>query len=346
MGVTKELFGKLADGTEINKYWIENGNGVRVGIINYGAIITNLFVPTANGTKDIVLGYDSLEEYTVNGCFFGAVVGPNANRIAKCTYSVDGVTYKIEVNDGENNCHSHHTLGYHKQVWTAEAGSNFVILSLTDTDGNLGFPGNRKLSVTYTLTEDNELKLHYQGTSDKNTVLNPTNHTYFNFKGHDGGDILSHKMQILASHYTPVVPGAIPTGEIAPVKGTVMDLTTPTVVGADIDTPFEQLELTSGYDHNWVIDGADGSLKKIAVVTEDTSGLTMNVFTTLPGVQFYAGNFIAPQTGKAGATYERRQGLCLETQFFPDSINQPNFPSPVFGPDRKYDTTTVYEFKF
>ena len=345
MSVTSELFGKLADGTEISKYWIQNCNGMKVGIINYGAIITNLIVPTKNGDKDIVLGYDTIEPYTVNDCFFGAVVGPNANRICKGAYSIDGVSYQIEINDGENNCHSHKTLGYHKVVWSVETGSNFVILSITDTDGNLGFPGNRKLSVTYTLTDDNELKLHYQGISDKNTVLNPTNHTYFNLLGHASGNIMTHKMQILASNYTPVVPGAIPTGEIATVKGTPLDLTTAKVVGEDIDAPFEQIELTSCYDHNWVIDNADGSLRKCAVVTEDTAGITMNVYTTLPGVQFYAGNFVSEQTGKDGATYGRRQGLCLETQYFPDAINNPSFPSPVFGPDRKYDTTTVYEFK-
>lgn len=346
MSVKKELFGKLADGTEITKFWIENKNGLRAAVLNYGAILTNLIVPAANGQmKDVVLGYDEIDPYTVNNCFFGAVVGPNANRICKGQYTVDGVSYQIEINDGENNCHSHKTLGYHKCVWTAEAGSNFVKLSLTDTDGNLGFPGNRKLSVTYTLTDDNELKLHYEGVSDKNTVLNPTNHTYFNLAGHESGNILGHKLQIHASNYTPVVPGAIPTGEIATVKGTPLDFLTPKVVGDDIEDAFEQLQLTSGFDHNWVIDDADGSLKKIAVVEEESTGIVMNVYTTLPGVQFYAGNFIDEQTGKDGASYAKRSGLCLETQYFPDSINQPGFPSPVFGPDRKYDTTTVYEFQ-
>lgn len=344
MSVTSELFGKLTDGTEIRRYWIENGNGMKVGIINYGAVITNLFVPTKNGVKDVVLGYDTIEQYMANKCFLGTIVGPNANRICKGAYSIDGVAYQIDINDGENNCHSHKVLGYHKLVWSAEAGSNFVVLSMTDTDGNLGFPGNRKFSVTYTLTEDNELKLHYQGVSDKNTIINLTNHSYFNLLGHESGDIMTHKVKILASNYTPIVYGAIPTGEIATVKGTPLDLTSPKVIGDEIDAPFEQLMLTYGYDHNWVIDNADGSLRKIAVVAEDKAGVTMNVYSTLPGVQFYAGNCLEEETGKDGAFYKKRQGLCLETQYYPDAINHKNFPSPIFGPDRKYDSTTVYEF--
>lgn len=345
MSVTKELFGTTKCGKQIYRYFISNSKGLKAGVINYGAILVNLFVPDKNGKiADVVLGYDTLEPYFENGSFFGATVGPNANRIGGASFVLDGQRYNLDVNDGKNNLHSHMELGYHKRVWEACEGTDSVTFSLEDEDGSMGFPGNKKISVTYTVTEDNELKLHYQGESDKNTILNMTNHTYFNLAGHNSGKIHDHKLQLMASAYTPVVAGAIPTGEIASVKGTPFDFLTDKQVGEEINADNIQLKLVQGYDHNWVIDGAAGTLREFATVTEETSGRVMKAYTDLPGVQFYAGNCISETVGKEGTVYGSRCGLCLETQYYPDTANRPEFPSAVFGPERKYDTTTIYKF--
>lgn len=340
----KELFGQTRDGIEIYKYWIENSNGMKAGIINYGAILVNLVVPDKKGKEeDVVLGYDSLEPYFDNGCFFGATVGPNANRIKGASFVIDGKRYQLDANDGENNLHSHRDLGYHKRIWEVEEGDMALALSLTDADGNMGFPGNKKVKVTYSLTEDNELKIHYEADSDKNTIINMTNHTYFNLAGQKE-KIYDHVLELKASAYTPVVKGAIPTGEIAPVAGTPFDFTKAKRIGEEINADDEQLKLTGGYDHNWVIDDADGTLREFATVTEPSSGRCMKAYTDMPGVQFYAGNFITPQPGKEEASYDARSGMCLETQHFPDTANRNNFPSAVYGPDRKYVKTTIYKF--
>lgn len=340
----KEFFGQTKDGTEIYKYWIENSRGMKAGVINYGAILVNLIVPDKNGKKDdVVLGFDSLEPYFENGCFFGATVGPNANRIAGAAFVLDGKKYQLDVNDGENNLHSHRDLGYHKRIWDADAGEMDITLTLEDADGNMGFPGNKKVQVTYTITEDNELKIHYEADSDQNTIINMTNHTYFNLAGHKE-KIYDHILELRASAYTPVVTGAIPTGEIASVGGTPFDFTKAKRIGDEIDADNEQLKLTGGYDHNWALDHADGALREFATVREPVTGRCMKAYTDLPGVQFYAGNFITRQTGKEAALYDARSGMCLETQFFPDTANRDNFPSAVFGPDRKYVSTTIYKF--
>lgn len=345
MAVTKEFFGKTKNGQEISRYFITNSKGMKAGVINYGAILVNLYIPDKNGNiADVVLGYDSLEPYFVNGSFFGATVGPNANRIGGAAFELNGQRYQLDVNDGQNNLHSHMELAYHKRVWEVTEQENGVMFSLEDFDGNMGFPGNKKISVTYTVTENNELKIHYQGMSDKDTILNMTNHTYFNLAGHNAGNIHSHVLMMKASAYTPIVKGAIPTGEITPVTGTPFDFSTAKAVGRDIDEDNEQLKLVGGYDHNWVIDGEAGQLREFATVTEQTSGRVMKAFTDLPGVQFYAGNSISPTEGKEGSVYRARSGMCLETQYYPDTANKSQFPSAVFGPDRKYDTTTVYQF--
>lgn len=341
----RELFGKTTDGKEVYKYWIENSKGMKAGVINYGAILVNLFAPDKNGNMDdVVLGYDTLEEYVENGNFFGATVGPNANRIGGAGFDLDGVHYQLEVNDGANNLHSHLTEGYHTRVWEAKEEQGSVTFFLEDADGNMGFPGNKKVWVTYTLTEDNELKIHYRAQSDKNTIINMTNHSYFNLEGHDKGTIYDHILKLEASHYTPIVMGAIPTGEIAAVEGTPFDFTKGKRVGEEIDADNEQLKMTNGYDHNWVIDGADGSLRKFADVTEPVSGRHMEVFTDLPGVQIYAGNGMSRQKAKGNSSYDFRGGICLETQYYPDTANKPEFPSAVYGPDREYDSTTIYKF--
>lgn len=346
MKAGKTLFGTMKDGTQIFQYTLENKKGMRVQLINYGAILTALFVPDKNGKlQDVVLGYDKLEDYYINTCNFGATIGPNANRIAGAAFTLEGKTCRLSVNDGPNNLHSDFDLGYHKKVWAAEEGENSVTFSLHTPDGEMGFPGNKEIWVTYTLTEENELSIHYHAVSDKNTIINMTNHTYFNLAGHDAGEILDHVVTLMAGNYTPVVEGAIPTGEIASVEGTPMDFTSPRRIGDEIDADFEQLKLTGGYDHNWALDGKAGNLRHFATVEEPVSGRVMKAYTDLPGVQFYTGNFMEKETGKGGALYNRRYGLCLETQYFPDTANEPSFPSAVFGPGREYDTTTVYRFE-
>lgn len=343
--VTKEFFGKTIDGVEIYKYWIENNKGMKAAVINYGAILVNLFVPDHEGRiDDVVLGYNSLECYFENGSFFGATVGPNANRIGGASFEIDGIRYQLDVNDGANNLHSHMQNGYHKRIWDAEAGEDHVRFSLCDKDGNMGFPGNKEIQVTYTLTDENALEIHYEGSSDRDTVINMTNHTYFNLAGQGKGTIHDHVLTLYASSYTPIIPGAIPTGEIASVEGTPFDFTSGKRIGEEIEADNEQLKMTGGYDHNWVIDDANGKIRKFAEAKEPVCGRCMEVFTDLPGVQFYAGNSITPQTGKGNMKYGPRSGFCLETQYYPDTANKPQFPSCIFGPDRKYDSTTVYKF--
>ena len=345
MAVTTKLFGKSKEGKDITLYSITNAAGMQADVTDLGAILVNLFVPGKDGkADDVVLGFATGEEYYGNGSFFGATIGPSANRIGNAKFTIEGKEYQLAVNDGPNNLHSDFEKGYHKRMWDAEILDNGVKFSLEAPDGDMGFPGNLKISVTYTLTEDNAISLKYHGTTDRAALLNMTNHSYFNLAGHKAGNIEDHVLTINASCYTPVVPGAIPTGEIASVAGTPMDFTKAKRIGDEIRADFEQLKLTKGYDHNWVIDGADGTLREIAVVSEPTSGRVMTVLTDLPGVQFYAGNCIAPVVGKDGARYEARSGLCLETQCYPDSINKANFPSVVYTPEKAYDTETVYRF--
>lgn len=345
MSVKKVVFGTCPSGEMITMYVIRNENGMQAEVIDYGAILVGLKVPDRDKSlADVVLGYGSLQPYLNNPSFFGATVGPNANRIGGAAFEIDGMKYILDQNDGDNNLHSHIDHGYHKRLWTASVEENSVTFTLKDEDGSLGFPGNRHFEVTYTLSEDNKLILHYHGTSDKKTIINFTNHTYFNLKGHDAGNIEDHYLWIKSSHYTPVIAGAIPTGEIVPVDGTPMDFTKVQTVGTRIRDDFNQINLTGGYDHNWVIDDWDGNLQLIAKVSAPGTSRRMQVYTDLPGVQFYAGNFIEPEGGKEGALYKQRSGLCLETQFYPDAPNNPAFPSSMFGPDKEYDTTTVYEF--
>lgn len=345
MGVIKEKFGTTKCGKEVYAYTLTNANGMQAKIINYGAVLVNLLVPDkAGNVEDVVLGFDNLEDYYGNGSFFGATIGPSANRIAGASFEIDGKTYQIDVNDGPNNLHSHMVEGYHKRVWDAAEGDNSVTLTLEAKDGEMGFPGNKKVTMVYSLSEDNALKLSYHVSADANTIVNLTNHTYFNLAGHQSGKIEDHLLQLHASHYTPVVPGAIPTGEIAAVAGTPMDFTNAKPIGRDINADFEQLKLTLGYDHNFVIDGADGTLKEAAEVQDPKSGRKMKVFTDLPGVQFYAGNCISEETGKDGVIYSPRKGFCLETQYYPDNIHHPNFPQAVFGPAKDYESVTVYQF--
>jgi aldose 1-epimerase len=345
MKVSEVKFGQTKTGEDIVLYTIENGKGMKASVMNYGAILVDLWVPDKEGnTVDVVLGFDKPEDYYGNPSFYGSLIGPCGNRIADAAFEIDGVTYQLDVNDGKNNLHSHIDLGYHKRIWDAEVLSDGVAFTLEDADGSMGFPGNKSFKVTYTLDDDNALTLTYDAASDKKTIINPTNHTYFNLDGHKSGKILGHKLRLAASRYTPVVEGAIPTGELAPVMGTPMDFTAAKEIGLEIDADMEQLKLVQGYDHNWVIDDYDGTLRHIATLEGASGGRKMEVYTDLPGVQFYAGNCITPQPGKDGASYDVRSGLCLETQFFPDSIHQPTFPSSVFGDGKAYHSQTIYKF--
>lgn len=347
MAVTKREFGITKDGEKASIYTMVNKNGMKASVTDYGAILVNLLVPDTKGKiDDVVLGYDRLEDYFTNGCFFGATIGPVANRTKDAKFEIGGVVYQLDANDNGNNLHSHHQRGFHQRMWDVETGENFVRFSLEKPDMDMGFPGNVKAFVTYTLTDANEIKITYDAITDKDTIINMTNHSYFNLTGPAGKDIHDHILHLKASRFTPVVQGAIPTGELKSVKGTPFDFTEPKRVGDEIDGTCEQLSLVGGYDHNWVVDGWNGTLQQIATVEDPVSGRKMEVFTDLPGVQFYAGNCITEQTGKKGARYGNRKALCLETQYYPNSANEPNFIRPVFGADKPYHTVTIYKFIF
>lgn len=346
MAVEISMFGKTKQGQEAELYTLRNGKGMEAAVTNYGAILVRVLVPDARGVKeDVVLGFDDIAGYWNNPSYFGAVIGPSANRIGGASFELDGVICSLDTNDNTNNLHSHAEKGYHKQLWNTEAvGEDSVTFSLQDTDGNMGFPGNKKIRLTYRLDEDNGLILHYHGCSDKNTILNLTNHSYFNLEGHKAGKVGNHLLQMQAGRFTPADACSIPTGEIISVQGTPMDFTVEKQIDAEVDADFEQLKMAGGYDHNWVIDNWDGTLRPFATVKAPESGRVMTVSTTLPGVQFYVGNFIVKQSGKEDAVYGKRAGLCLETQYFPDSIHHDSFPSCVFGADREYDSVTEYRF--
>ena len=344
----KSVFGETKDGITVYKFKLVNKNGVRAVVTNYGAILVNLVVPDKAGVpEDVVMGYDTVAEYEENPCFFGSTIAPSANRIDRAKFTIDGTEYKLAANDGANNLHSDRDKGGHKRIWDADPiGEDSVRFTLRMKDGELGFPGNKVFTVTYALTDDNELKISYSATSDRNTLINLTNHSYFNLAGHGSGTAMNHVMTVRCDKYTEVGAGSIPTGNNVSVKGTPMDFTVPTKIGEHINDPFEQFDITGGIDHNFVINDHDGSLKEFATVEDPGSGRRMKAYTTLPGVQFYAGNYIEKMSGKDNATYDYRGAFCLETQYFPNAINIPSFASPVFGPDKPYASETVYKFEF
>ncbi len=345
MSVKREFLGEAPDKSAVYAYHIVGEGGLEVSVMNYGAVIRDIKVPTKDGRLvDVCLGFEKLEDYFGNAGSLGATVGPCANRTARGTYVIDGVIYHMPVNEGENNLHSDLEHGFYNRIWEVEEGEDFVKMSLDAPDGDIGFPGNRSVSVTFTVTKANELQLHYIGTSDSKTLLNLTNHAYFNLSGADSGSCLDEILQLNASNYTPVDAGSIPTGEIASVEGTPMDFRKPKTIGRDIDADFEQLHLVSGYDHNFCIDEADGTLREFATATSPATGITMHCFTDLPGFQFYSGNFLKAHPGKGGKDYTPRNGFCLETQFYPNAINTPEFPKPIFGPGQSLDSVTVYAF--
>jgi aldose 1-epimerase len=329
-------------------YKLRNAHGVEVDAMNYGGIIMSIRVPDRKGQfADIVLGHDTMEGYIPNPPYLGAIVGRYANRIANGTFKVDGKTFTLPKNDGPNTLHGGTTRTFDKVVWDAEPqkGKNAVAFTYLSKDGEEGFPGNLKTTVTYTLNNDNELTIDYEATADKPTPINVSQHSYFNLKGEGNGDILDHEVMINADRFTPVDKNLIPTGELRPVKGTPLDFTTPTKIGARIDDQYEQLVLGHGYDHNFVINRQGDGMVLAARVTEPTTGRTLEVSTTQPGVQFYTGNFLdGTVTGKNGHVYKRRFGFCLETQHFPDSPNHPNFPNTTLRPGETFHQTTVFKF--
>lgn len=347
MGVSKTDFGVTRDGRKASLYTIINKNGMEAVVSDFGAILVKLIVPNKEGEKaDVVLGFDHLEQYEENPNFFGSTVGRSANRIGGAAFQIDGVTYHLTANENENNLHSDFYHGFHKVLWNADMkdGENAVVFSYNSPDGENGFPGNLKISVTYTLKNDNSLQISYDGISDKKTIINMTNHSYFNLAGHDAGSICDEKMMIDADAFTELGQGSICTGKVIPVEGTPMDFRTARRVGDHIDDAWPQLTLAGGYDHNWVLNTEFGKVQKFAQVEDEKAGRTMEVYTDLPGVQFYAGNFIDPQTGKDGASYGKRCALCLETQYFPNSINIPSFPQPVVEAGEAYHSVTIYKF--
>jgi len=345
--VTKADFGRTKEGTPVQIYTLANSKGMEARITTYGGIVVSLKAPDRNGAMaDVVLGFDSVKAYEENNSpYFGALIGRYGNRIGNARFKLDGKEYTLEKNNGENTLHggSH---GFNTKVWTAkQLPEGGLELTYVSPDGEEGFPGKLTLVVVYRLTEAGELQIDYAATADNPTVVNPTNHSYFNLKGAGNGDILGHVVTIHASRFTPVDAGLIPTGELRAVKGTPFDFTAPHAVGARIGQKDEQMQFGTGYDHNWVLDAGGGKLALAARVEEPTTGRVLEVLTTEPGVQFYTGNFLdGTLTGKGGKVYAQRNGLCLETQHFPDSPNKPAFPTTTLRPGQKFQSQTVYRF--
>ncbi|WP_295745543.1 aldose epimerase family protein [uncultured Oscillibacter sp.] len=339
----RKPFGVTRDGRAVEEIVLDNGK-LRCSLLTYGASLRGLIVPGAAGPVDVALGFESMEAYETQDKFMGAVVGRYANRIAGGRFTLDGQDYTLARNDGENHLHGG-PEGFFSKVWNAElCGENGVAFSCESRDMEEGYPGFLKVSVTYRL-EDNALRLSYRAVTDRTTICNLTNHAYFNLNGHDAGGAMEQLLTLYASRYTPVGPGSIPTGEIALVEGTPMDFRAPAVIGARIGQPFRQLELCSGYDHNWIVDGKAGILRPAAMLEGAKSGIRMEVETTLPGIQFYAGNYMAGcPAGKGGAKYGLRDAVCLETQFFPDTPNHPEFPQCVLRPGEAWEHVTVFRF--
>jgi aldose 1-epimerase len=348
--IRKQSFGKTANGEPIDLYFLTNQKGMEVSITNYGAAVVTMRVPDrAAKLADVVLGYDTVQGYENGKAYFGATVGRYANRIAGGKFSIDGKTYTLPKNDGPNTLHGG-IVGFNKKVWKAReissTDSAAVEFTYLSADGEEGFPGNLSVKVVFTLPADrNELKIDYTATTDKDTVLNLTNHSYFNLAGEGSGDILNHVLTLHAKQFTPVDKTLIPIGELRDVKGTPLDFTAPTAIGKRINENYEQLVVAKGYDHNWVLASGDGKTLRVAAEAyEPKSGRTLEVLTTEPGVQFYSGNFLDGSSGKGNKPYPRRSAFCLETQHFPDSPNHPNFPTTLLKPGSVFQSQTVFRF--
>lgn len=347
VALDKANFETTIDGKQVKLYTLTNKSKVQVDITNYGGRIVSIIVPDKNGVlTDVSLGYDKLESFRKEGeGFFGALIGRFGNRIGEGKFSLDGKEYQLELNDGPNTLHGGNN-GFYAKVWDAEQlADNKLSLTYVSPDGEAGYPGTLQVKVIYTLTDDNSLQIDYEATTDKKTVVNLTNHAYFNLNGEGDSTILDHELMINADAITPVDDTLIPTGDLLTVKDTPFDFNKPTLIGERINNSHEQLQKGKGYDHNWVLNKGKG-LQTVATVYSTKTGIVMDVITEEPGLQFYSGNFMKGDTndGKGGKAYPHRSAFCLETQHFPDSPNQPSFPSTVLKPGSVYKTTTIYKF--
>ncbi len=345
MSVTKSLFGTMPDGKEIYRFTIENNNNVQASILTLGATLHSIVVPDKNNVyEDILLGFDDVEGYIERSSYQGAVVGPYANRIGNGTFTIDGIKYDLVKNEKQITClHSGGEFSF--AVWDSIIiDSDAVEFSYISTDGTNGFPGTLKVSVVYRLGENNDLHISYKATTDKKTFINLTNHAYFNLSGCNGDTILNHVLQMPCSYFTPVDALSITNGTIDPVDNTPFDFRTPKAIGKDIEEDNQQLHLTGGFDHNFVIDNADGSIRKCAYALDPVSNRELHVYTDLPGVQFYAGNFLEGEIGKNGRPMPKRSGFCLETQYYPDTPNKPSFPQCLFDKNETFTSETIFIF--
>lgn len=345
MSVARQSFGFMPDGTEIFKYVIENDAGTQAHVLTLGATLQSLLIADKNGdVKDVLLGFDTVEDYLTKSNYQGATVGPYCNRIGGAAIDIGARHYELVANEkGVNNLHSNGEFSF--RPWKAIVpDADRVELTYVSPDGEGGFPGETTVQVVFRLSQDNKLSIRYSGVSTRDTYMNFTNHAYFNLNGYGSGDILGHTMQINADLFTPVDANSIPNGENLPVDGTPFDFRTAKPIGRDIEQPHEQLKMTGGYDHNFCLSDAPRALTEIAAAEGDRSGIRMNVYTTLPGVQFYAGNYLSGKEGKAGVPMTKRSGFCLETQFFPDTPHRPDFPNCLYKAGETYESETIYAF--
>lgn len=349
MSIKKELFGQDSKGREVLAYTIINKNGMSIKVTDIGAALVSVYAPDRNGElADVVLGYDNVASYeTGNDVWLGVTVGRSANRIKDAKFTIDGQTYELAKNDGPNNLHCGPD-SYAFRKWDSliipDDRGEAVRFSILSPDGDQGMPGELKMDVTYVLSNDNEVIIEYTGFSNKKTIINPTNHSYFNLGGHNSGSIVDHKVYIKAARFTPATSESIPTGEYREVAGTPMDFTTAKTIGRDIEMDDEQLKFAGGYDHNFALDN-EGRFELVATLEDEKSGRFMEVFTALPGMQLYTGNFLnGKNMGKGGYCYQRREGVCFESQFFPNSVNEPKFVSPVVAANEPFKYITTYRF--
>jgi aldose 1-epimerase len=348
MNIKQQPFGKTKDGEAATLYVLTNKKGMSVSFTNYGANIVSIKVPDASGKfDDVVLGYDNVTGYEKNGPGFGSFIGRHANRIAGASFEINGKRYELEKNEGDKNLHSG-SKSYNKYMYEVELfeeeDADSIEFSRLSPHLEQGFPGNLDISVTYTLTDDNELVIEYLAVSDMDTIVNLTNHSYFNLAGHNSGDVLNQKVMVYADKFTPTDDDLIPTGELRDVTGTPMDFRKLKTIGQDIDADYTPLKQAGGYDHNYVLNISGAEIEKVAELADEKSKRLMEVYTNMPGIQVYSANFLKSETGKGGYVYEKRGGICFETQYFPNSCNLPEFPSSVLKAGNEYDFVTVFKF--